>query len=106
VGEFLEDDRSDSPVFAAGMNMAREQIDKMLRGLNYREREIIKLRYGFGDGNEYTLEECGRIFKVTRERIRQLEAKALDKLQNRAKEGRFPELALFVRDDADEVAPT
>jgi RNA polymerase primary sigma factor len=101
VGEFLEDDRSDSPVFAAGMNMAREQIDKMLRGLTYREREIIKLRFGLGDGYEYTLDQCGQIFKVTRERIRQIEAKALKKLQILAKAGKLVGLESFIRPHSD-----
>ena len=54
----------------------------MLKTLTYREREIIRLRYGLGDGYTYTLEEVGRIFKVTRERVRQIEAKAVRKLQN------------------------
>ncbi len=104
VGEFLEDDRSDSPVFAAGMNMAREQIDKMLRGLTYREREIIKLRFGLGDGYEYTLDQCGQIFKVTRERIRQIEAKAFKKIQKLAKDGQLAALESFIRPHTDEAA--
>src|SRR5262249_38707708 len=54
----------------------------VLKTLTYREREIIKLRYGLGDGYTYTLEEVGRIFKVTRERVRQIEAKAVRKLQH------------------------
>src|SRR5207302_1749749 len=54
----------------------------MIETLTYREREIIKLRYGLGDGYTYTLEEVGRIFKVTRERVRQIEAKAVRKLQH------------------------
>ena len=54
----------------------------MLTTLTYREREIIRLRYGLGDGYTYTLEEVGRIFNVTRERIRQIEAKAVRKLQH------------------------
>ncbi|MEQ9070829.1 MAG: sigma factor-like helix-turn-helix DNA-binding protein, partial [Gimesia chilikensis] len=53
--------------------------------LTYREREIIRLRYGLGDGYSYTLEETGRIFKVTRERIRQIESKALRKLQHQTR---------------------
>ena len=57
------------------------RIAKVLKTLSYREREIIKLRYGLGDGYSYTLEEVGHIFKVTRERIRQIEAKAVRKLQ-------------------------
>jgi RNA polymerase primary sigma factor len=62
--------------------MLRDKIDQVLKSLTYREREIIKLRYGLGDGYSYTLEETGRIFKVTRERIRQIESKALKKLQH------------------------
>ena len=61
--------------------MLRSRIGKVLKTLSYREREIIKLRYGLGDGYSYTLEEVGHIFKVTRERIRQIEAKAVRKLQ-------------------------
>jgi hypothetical protein len=57
--------------------MLRTRINKVLKTLSYREREIIKLRYGLGDGYSYTLEEVGHIFKVTRERIRQIEAKAV-----------------------------
>jgi RNA polymerase primary sigma factor len=54
----------------------------VLKTLTYREREILKLRYGIGDGYTYTLEEVGKIFKVTRERVRQVEAKAIRKLQH------------------------
>jgi RNA polymerase sigma factor (sigma-70 family) len=57
-------------------------VTAVLKTLTYREREIIKLRYGLGDGYTYTLEEVGRIFKVTRERVRQIEAKAIRKLQH------------------------
>ena len=62
-------------------HVPRSRINKVLKTLSYREREIIKLRYGLGDGYSYTLEEVGHIFKVTRERIRQIEAKAVRKLQ-------------------------
>jgi RNA polymerase primary sigma factor len=62
--------------------MLKDRIDTVLKTLTYREREIIKLRYGLGDGYTYTLEEVGRIFKVTRERVRQIEAKAVRKLQH------------------------
>ena len=61
---------------------ATEELEKVLETLTFREREIIKLRYGIGDGYTYTLEEVGRIFKVTRERVRQIEAKAVRKLQH------------------------
>jgi RNA polymerase primary sigma factor len=81
-GDFIEDDDVDSPVSSATQEMLKERIDIVLKTLSYREREIIKLRYGIGDGYTYTLEEVGRIFKVTRERVRQVEAKAIRKLQH------------------------
>ncbi len=81
-GDFIEDDAIDSPVASATQEMLKERIDVVLKTLSYREREIIKLRYGIGDGYTYTLEEVGRIFKVTRERVRQVEAKAIRKLQH------------------------
>ena len=62
--------------------MLKERIDDVLGTLTFREREIIKLRYGIGDGYTYTLEEVGRIFRVTRERVRQIEAKAVRKLRH------------------------
>ncbi|HEY7152322.1 MAG TPA: RNA polymerase sigma factor RpoD [Gemmataceae bacterium] len=81
-GDFIEDDAAESPVQAATQEMLKDKIDQVLKTLTYREREIIKLRYGLGDGYTYTLEEVGRIFKVTRERVRQIEAKAVRKLQH------------------------
>jgi RNA polymerase primary sigma factor len=81
-GDFIEDDGVESPVSAATHEMLKDKIENVLKTLTYREREIIKLRYGLGDGYTYTLEEVGRIFKVTRERVRQIEAKAVRKLQH------------------------
>ncbi len=81
-GDFLEDASEGTPADSAMHQMLRDKIDHVLKSLTYREREIIKLRYGLGDGYSYTLEETGRIFKVTRERIRQIESKALRKLQH------------------------
>jgi len=81
-GDFIEDDTVESPVRTAGGGMLRDRIEEVLKTLTYREREIIKLRYGIGDGYTYTLEEVGKIFKVTRERVRQVEAKAIRKLQH------------------------
>ena len=81
-GEFIEDDDSDNPVRSASNGILREKIDDMLKTLTFRERQIIRLRYGLVDGYSYTLEEVGRIFKVTRERVRQIEAKAVKKLQS------------------------
>ena len=81
-GEFIEDSTSENPVRMATNCILRDKIEALLKTLTYREREIIRLRYGLGDGYTYTLEEVGRIFKVTRERVRQIEAKAVRKLQN------------------------
>ena len=81
-GDFIEDDQAESPVQAASQEMLKDKIEAVLRTLTFREREIIKLRYGIGDGYTYTLEEVGRIFQVTRERVRQVEAKAIRKLQH------------------------
>ncbi len=81
-GDFIEDERQDSPSDSATSDMLRQRINDVLKTLTYREREILKLRYGVGDGYTYTLEEVGRIFKVTRERVRQVESKAIRKLQH------------------------
>jgi len=81
-GDFIEDEAADNPSETATSDMLRQRIEQVLKTLTYREREIIKLRYGIGDGYTYTLEEVGRIFKVTRERVRQVEAKAIRKLQH------------------------
>ena len=81
-GEFIEDTTSDNPMKNASHGILRQKIDSLLKTLTYREREIIRLRYGLGDGYTYTLEEVGRIFRVTRERVRQIEAKAVKKLQH------------------------
>ncbi|MGL6195963.1 MAG: sigma-70 family RNA polymerase sigma factor [Thermoguttaceae bacterium] len=80
-GDLLPDGTAENPAIGATQEMLRNRISKVLKTLSYREREIIKLRYGLGDGYSYTLEEVGHIFKVTRERIRQIEAKAVRKLQ-------------------------
>jgi RNA polymerase primary sigma factor len=80
-GDLLPDGTAESPSNGAQQEMLRVRIANVLKTLSYREREIIKLRYGLGDGYSYTLEEVGHIFKVTRERIRQIEAKAVRKLQ-------------------------
>jgi RNA polymerase primary sigma factor len=81
-GDLLEDKSQQSPVQAAAKNMLKEKLLDVISSLSAREREIIKLRFGLGDGYIYTLEEVGRIFKVTRERVRQIEAKALRKLRH------------------------
>ncbi len=81
-GDFIEDEGAESPVTAATHEMLKDKIENVLQTLTYREREIIKLRYGIGDGYTYTLEEVGKLFNVTRERVRQIEAKAVRKLQH------------------------
>jgi len=81
-GDFIEDESASNPTDSATSDMLKQRIEQVLKTLTYREREIIKLRYGIGDGYTYTLEEVGRIFKVTRERVRQVEAKAIRKLQH------------------------
>ena len=80
-GEFLEDHRDDDPLMETNREALKAQIDTAMETLNYREREILRLRYGLADGYTYTLEEVGRIFQVTRERVRQIESKAVRKLQ-------------------------
>ena len=81
VGDVRVLDIAGQITFTQGDEMLKDKIEQVLKTLTYREREIIKLRYGLGDGYSYTLEEVGHIFKVTRERIRQIEAKAVRKLQ-------------------------
>jgi RNA polymerase primary sigma factor len=80
--EFVEDLSAESPTQSATNGLLKDRIDSLLKTLTFREREIIRLRYGLTDGYTYTLEEVGRIFRVTRERVRQIEAKAVKKLQH------------------------
>jgi len=80
--ELVEDLGSSSPTESTTHGLLRDKLDALLKTLTYREREIIRLRYGLTDGYTYTLEEVGRIFRVTRERVRQIEAKAVKKLQH------------------------
>ena len=81
-GDFIEDISAESPVLTASNEMLKDKIEAVLNTLTNREKEIVKLRYGIGNGYTYTLEEVGRIFNVTRERVRQIEAKAIRKLQH------------------------
>jgi RNA polymerase primary sigma factor len=85
LGDFIEDDDAPSPIDAAAREMLREQIQQALDGLLERERQVLELRFGLMDGKEHTLEEVSRFFNVTRERIRQIEAKALRKLRHPAR---------------------
>ena len=81
-GEFLQDYREDDPLLEMNHELLKARIADVLSGLDYREREIIRLRYGLADGYAYTLEEVGKIFSVTRERVRQIETKAVRSLQH------------------------
>ncbi len=103
-GDFIEDESAANPTETAAHDMLRGRIDQVLKTLTYREREIIKLRYGIGDGYTYTLEEVGRIFKVTRERVRQVEAKALRKLQHPVRARKLEGFVDGTWDEEEELA--
>ena len=82
LGDFIEDETMPEPVDAAAKELLKEQVQSALSVLTERERQVLEMRFGLKDGKDYTLEEVGRYFKVTRERIRQIEAKALRKLRH------------------------
>jgi RNA polymerase primary sigma factor len=93
-GDFIQDRKSESPIDTSQDLLLRERIEEVLQTLPLKEREILKLRYGLNDGNAYTLEEVGNMYNVTRERIRQIETKAVKKLRM---ENRREKLEGFVR---------
>ena len=93
LGDLLYDHRENDPLAGMNMSMLRTSIADVLQSLDYREREILRLRYGLVDGYTYTLQEIGRIFSITRERVRQIEAEAIRKLQY---PGSTRKLAAFV----------
>ena len=82
LGDFIEDEDALSPMDSVARQMLREQMQAALTALTDREREVLELRFGLVDGKDHTLEEVSRYFDVTRERIRQIEAKALRKLRH------------------------
>jgi RNA polymerase primary sigma factor len=82
LGDFIEDETMPEPVDAAAKELLKEQVQNALSVLTERERQVLEMRFGLRDGKDYTLEEVGKHFKVTRERIRQIEAKALRKLRH------------------------
>ena len=82
LGDFIEDDEALEPMDAAAREMLREQVQSALENLSVREKQVLELRFGLIDGKDHTLEEVSRYFNVTRERIRQIEAKALRKLRH------------------------
>jgi len=81
-GDFIEDKRAVSPANATAYTILKEEMDNILNTLTEREKRVLRLRFGIGDGYPRTLEEVGSIFNVTRERVRQIEAKALRKLRH------------------------
>ena len=81
LGEFIKDDKQESPAIKAGRSLLKEHLEEIFKDLTDREQEILKMRFGLKDGATYTLEEVGQKFTVTRERIRQIEAKALEKIR-------------------------
>ncbi len=89
LGDFIEDDTALSPADSAAFSMLREELASALESLTERERQVIKLRFGLEDGRARTLEEVGKEFNVTRERIRQIEAKALRKLRHPSRSKRL-----------------
>lgn len=82
LGDFVEDDKFANPYDATTRVLLKEQLDEVLKTLNEREEKVLRYRYGLDDGSQKTLEEVGKIFNVTRERIRQIEVKALRKLRH------------------------
>jgi RNA polymerase primary sigma factor len=82
LGDFIEDEDAPSPIDSAAREMLREQVQHALEALSDRERDVLELRFGLRDGKEHTLEEVSRYFNVTRERVRQIEAKALRKMRH------------------------
>ena len=82
LGDFIPDDDALAPAEAASNTLLREQLEEVLHSLTPREEHVLKLRFGFEDGRTRTLEEVGKEFNITRERIRQIEAKALRKLRH------------------------
>lgn len=82
LGDFIEDDQIETPVQVTTHTMLREELKDVLGSLTPREQKVLELRFGLNDGRSRTLEEVGNVFDVTRERIRQIEAKALRKLRH------------------------
>ncbi len=81
-GDFLEEKCVEDPLYDTNLAALKQRLEEVMEDLTYREREILRLRYGLADGYTYTLEEVGKIFSVTRERVRQIESKAVRKLQS------------------------
>ncbi|EKE02255.1 MAG: hypothetical protein ACD_20C00407G0008 [uncultured bacterium] len=91
LGDFIEDKEADAPVMTVAHELLREDLAEVLSSLSPRERDVLRLRFGMDDGRQRTLEEVGQLFGVTRERIRQIEAKALRKLRHPNRSRRLKE---------------
>jgi RNA polymerase primary sigma factor len=85
LGDFIEDTKAENPSAMSSYNLLKERLEGVLATLTERERKVLELRFGLKDGYERTLEEVGRQYQVTRERIRQIEAKALRKMRHPAR---------------------
>ena len=94
LGDFIEDDSALSPADSAAFSMLREELSTALESLTDRERQVVRLRFGLEDGRARTLEEVGKEFNVTRERIRQIEAKALRKLRHPSRSKRLKDFLI------------
>ena len=94
LGDFIEDDSALSPADSAAFSMLRAELATALESLTDRERQVVKLRFGLEDGRARTLEEVGKEFNVTRERIRQIEAKALRKLRHPSRSKRLKDFLI------------
>jgi RNA polymerase primary sigma factor len=104
-GEFIQDHREDDPLYDVNQQSLKDRIKQVLDELSHREREILRLRYGLVDGYAYTLEEVGQIFAVTRERVRQIEAKAVRKLQQPSKSRALASFVDHLPDGLPESTP-
>lgn len=92
IGDFISDEKTTSPARAAGVSLLSEKLEESLGVLSKREEKVLRLRFGLGDGVPRTLEEVGQIFNITRERVRQIEAKALKKLRHPVRLRKFEPL--------------
>lgn len=97
IGDFLYDDKTVSPSHDAAVKLLSEKLEEALKTLTLREEKVLRLRFGLGDGQPRTLEEVGQIFNITRERVRQIEAKALRKLRHPLRMGELAELIKLLR---------
>lgn len=97
IGDFLYDDKTVSPSHDAAVKLLGEKLEEALKTLTLREEKVLRLRFGLGDGQPRTLEEVGQIFNITRERVRQIESKALRKLRHPLRMGELAELIKLLR---------